>query len=33
VLPKDGIFQFSKHQSPLSIGQQESFEILSDIYI
>jgi len=32
VLPKDGIFQISKYQSLLSIGQPVCCEILSIVY-
>jgi len=33
VLPKDEIFQISKHQSPLSIDQPICGEILINFYI
>jgi len=33
ALPKDDIFQILKHQSPLSIVQRVSYEILTNFYI
>jgi len=33
VLPKDENFQILKNQSPLSIAQRVSFEMLNNFYI
>jgi len=32
-LPKDDNFQIRKHQSPLSIAQRVSFEMLNNCYM